>query len=90
MGLADSFKAVSDSQRREILLMLREGRLTAGEIAEKLNMSQAALSYHLTQLKKADMVLEYRQKNFIYYELNTTLFDEMLVWIQQFKEDKHK
>ncbi|QHI73107.1 autorepressor SdpR family transcription factor [Aminipila terrae] len=90
MGLADSFKAVSDSQRREILLMLREGRLTAGEIAEKLNISQAALSYHLTQLKKADMVLEYRQKNYIYYELNTTLFDEMLVWIEQFKEDKHK
>lgn len=84
MGLADTFKVLSDEQRREILYMLKEGRMSAGEIAEKLDITPAALSYHLKLLKKADMVMEYKQKNFIYYELNTTIFDEMVMWIKQF------
>ncbi|MBQ2881999.1 MAG: winged helix-turn-helix transcriptional regulator, partial [Clostridia bacterium] len=62
MGLAETFKALSDPQRRELLTMLRGGRLNAGEIAEKLNMTPAALSYHLKLLKKADLVLEYKEK----------------------------
>lgn len=86
MALSDSLKAINDSQRREILLMLRAGRLSAGEIADKLSISQAALSYHLKLLKKADMVLEYKVKNYVYYELNTSVFEELLIWIQQFKE----
>ncbi|MBQ2745357.1 MAG: winged helix-turn-helix transcriptional regulator [Lachnospiraceae bacterium] len=84
MGLADTFKVLSDAQRRDILMMLKEGRLSAGEIAEKLKITPAALSYHLKLLKKADMVMEYKQKNFIYYELNTTIFDEMVMWMKQF------
>lgn len=90
MGLADTFKVLSDEQRREILIMLKEGRMSAGEIAEKLDITPAALSYHLKLLKKADMVMEYKQKNFIYYELNTTIFDEMVMWIKQFggKDDE--
>ncbi len=84
MGLADTFKVLSDEQRREILYMLKEGRMSAGEIAERLDITPAALSYHLKLLKKADMVMEYKQKNFIYYELNTTIFDEMVMWIKQF------
>lgn len=84
MGLADTFKALSDLNRREILMMLKNGKLTAGEISEKLNMSPAALSYHLNQLKKADLVIEYKHKNFIYYDLNTTLFDELVIWLKQF------
>lgn len=84
MGLAETFKALSDQQRREILSMLREGRLNAGEIAEKLNVTPAALSYHLKLLKSAELVLEYKEKNFIYYELNTTLFDEVVLWMKQF------
>lgn len=84
MGLAETFKALSDPQRRELLIMLRDGRLNAGEIAEKLNITPAALSYHLKLLKKADLVMEYKEKNFIFYELNTSVFDEMILWMKQF------
>ncbi len=84
MGLAETFKALSDQQRRDILTMLRDGRLNAGEIAEKLGVTPAALSYHLKLLKGAELVLEYKEKNFIYYELNTTLFDEVVMWMKQF------
>ncbi|MBQ4067722.1 MAG: winged helix-turn-helix transcriptional regulator [Lachnospiraceae bacterium] len=84
MGMAEIFKVLSDEQRREILTMLREGRMNAGEIAERLNITPAALSYHLKMLKKADVVMEYKQKNHIYYELNTTVFDEMVIWMKQF------
>ncbi|MCI5903955.1 MAG: autorepressor SdpR family transcription factor [Oscillospiraceae bacterium] len=84
MGLAETFKALSDPQRRDLLIMLRSGRMNAGEIAEKLNISPAALSYHLRLLKKADLVMEYKEKNFVYYELNTSVFDEMILWMKQF------
>ena len=85
MSLAESFKAVSDPQRRQVLTFLRGGRRTAGEIAEALGISASALSYHLSALKKADMLIEYKVKNYVYYELNTTLFDEMLLWMDQFR-----
>ena len=61
------FKVLADSQRRDILIMLRNGRLNAGEIAEKLQITPAALSYHLKLLKGADLIAEYKEKNFIYY-----------------------
>lgn len=78
------FKVLSDSQRREILLMLRDGRLSAGEIAERLSVTPAALSYHLRLLKGADLVIEYKSKNFIYYEINTSVFEELILWVAQF------
>ncbi len=84
MGIADVFKVLSDPQRREILMMLKEGSMTAGDIAARLEVTPAALSYHLKLLKNADLVMEYRQKNFIYYELNTTVFDDLALWIKQF------
>ncbi len=84
MGIAETFKALSDPQRRELLTFLRDGRLNAGELAEKLNVTPAALSYHLKLLKKADLVMEYKEKNFVYYELNTSVFDEMIMWMKQF------
>lgn len=84
MGIAETFKALSDPQRRELLALLRDGRLNAGELAEKLNITPAALSYHLKLLKKAELVMEYKEKNFVYYELNTTVFDEMIIWMKQF------
>lgn len=90
MALADTFKALSDAQRRQILTMLRRGRLNAGEIAMELQISPAALSYHLRLLKKADLVLEYREKNFMYYELNTGIFDEIILWMQQFGGDRYE
>lgn len=84
MKISETFKILSDDQRREIITMLRGGRMNAGEIAEKLNVTPAALSYHLKLLKKADMVIEYKEKNFIYYELNTSVFDEIMLWLGQF------
>ena len=85
MAFADSFKALSDPVRRDILEMLRNGRLPAGEIASKFDMTGATISYHLSILKKADLVRETREKNFIFYELNTSVFEELLLWVSKFK-----
>ena len=84
MGEYNLFKVLADEQRREILVMLKSGRMSAGEIAEALNITPAALSYHLKQLKGADLVMEYKHKNFIYYEINATVFEELILWIKQF------
>ena len=90
MGLAETFKALSDPVRREILMMLRDGKKTAGEIAAHFQMTGATVSYHLSQLKKAELILEERQKNFIYYRLNTSVFEEMMLWIAQFSDRKEE
>lgn len=58
--------------------------MSAGEIAEKLDVTPAALSYHLKLLKSADLVMEYKNKNFIYYEINITVLDELILWVEQF------
>ncbi len=84
MGVTNLFKVLAEPLRRDVLEMLKEGRMSAGDIAEKLNISPASLSYHLKLLKDADLVIEYKYKNFIYYELNTTVFDELILWIGQF------
>lgn len=78
------FKVLSDSQRRDILVMLKGGRLSAGEIAERMGLTPAALSYHLKLLKSADLVIEYKSKNFIYYEINISVFEELILWVKQF------
>ena len=77
----ETLKAVSDPVRRDILQMLKNGRKSAGEIAEKFDLTSATVSYHLAKLKKADLVAEQRHKNFIYYELNTSVFEEVIAWI---------
>ena len=84
MGGSSIFKVLSDPQRRGILVMLREGRMSAGEIAEKLGVSPSALSYHLRLLKGAELVSEYKEKNFVYYELNTSVLQELILWVEQF------
>ena len=84
MAGTNIFKALSDKQRRDILEMLKDGRMNAGEISEMLGVTPAALSYHLKLLKDADLVLEYKQKNFVYYELNMSVFGELILWIEQF------
>lgn len=84
MSETNIFKVLSDKQRRDILVMLKGGRMSAGEIAEKLGATPAALSYHLKLLKQADLVMEYKSKNFVFYEINTTVFDELILWIEQF------
>ena len=88
MGDYNLFKVLADEQRRDILVMLKNGRMSAGEIAEALNITPAALSYHLKQLKGADLVMEYKQKNYIYYEINATVFEELILWIKQFGGNK--
>lgn len=84
MGESNIFKVLSDKQRRDILEMLKDGRMSAGEIADRLGVTPAALSYHLKLLKQADLVMEYKSKNFIYYEINITVFEDLILWIGQF------
>ena len=84
MGFAETFKALADPARREILLMLREKRMSAGEIASAFELTGATVSYHLAQLKKASLVYESREKNFIYYELNISVLEEIMLWLSQF------
>ena len=84
MSESSIFKVLADEQRREILRMLKDGRLSAGEIAERLSVTPAALSYNLRLLKSADLVIEYKSKNFVYYEINTTVLQELILWVGQF------
>ena len=88
MGFPETFKALADPVRREILLMLREKRMSAGEIAAAFELTGATVSYHLSQLKKAELVFETREKNFIYYELNISVFEELLLWLAQFRREQ--
>jgi DNA-binding transcriptional ArsR family regulator len=90
MGFAETFKALSDPVRRDILIMLKQGSLPAGEIAQHFDMTDATISYHLSQLKKADLVSERKHKNFIYYELNVSVFEEIMLWISQFNSSNNE
>ncbi len=88
MGLNETLKAIADPVRRDILQMLRSGKKSAGEIAEHFNLTGATVSYHLSKLKKADLISEQKYKNYIYYELNTSVFEELLTWICDFGGNK--
>ena len=91
MGFSETMKALSDPARREILNMLKSGRMTAGEIGSRFDMTGATVSYHLSQLKKAGLIFESREKNFIYYSLNASVLEEVLLWIQSLKgADEHE
>ena len=79
--MSETLKAISDPVRRNMLELLKEDKKSAGELASEFNLSGATVSYHLAQLKKAGLILESRHKNFIYYELNASVFEEVLVWI---------
>lgn len=81
-----TFKAFADPIRRKILMILKNGKLSAGEICSYFDITDAAVSYHLNILKKADLISESRYKNFIYYELNTSVLDEIILWIKELKE----
>lgn len=84
MGFAETFKALSDPVRRQILVLLKDGKKSAGEIGKEFSMTGATISYHLSQLKKAGLVVESRYKNFIYYEINVSVFEEVMLWFAQF------
>lgn len=85
MSLGSTLKTLSDSQRREILTLIKKNyRMSAGEIAEALGVSPQKLSYHLRLLKESELLIESKEKNFVYYELNASLFDELILWLKQF------
>ena len=88
MSFANTLKALSDPIRREILIMLKDGRMSAGEIASKFDMTAATVSYHLSKLKQADLIFETKYKNFIYYDINTSVFEELMLWLSQFSGGK--
>ena len=85
MGFPNTFTALADPVRRDILLSLKQTSLTAGEIAEKYDLSNSTISYHLSLLKKAELVTERKYKNFIYYDINISVFEEMIIWLSQFQ-----
>lgn len=85
MGFSETMKALSDPIRRDILNMLKGGTMTAGEIAAHFDIAGASVSYHLSQLKKAGLVFEKREKNYIYYSLNTSVLEEVLLWLHSLK-----
>lgn len=87
MAFADTFKALSDSVRRDILTMLKNGRMSAGEIGSHFDMTGATVSYHLNILKKADLVFEEKEKNFVYYSLNTSIVEEVMMWLSGLRGD---
>lgn len=84
MGYSETLKALADPVRREILVMLKSGKMTAGDIGKPFDMTGATISYHLSQLKKADLIFETKYKNYIFYELNTSVFEEIMIWLAQF------
>ena len=85
MALHEVLSALADETRRKILLKLKEGKINSGDLALALNMTQQALSYHLSKLKKADLIYETRYKNFIYYELNLSVLDEAILWMSDLR-----
>ena len=87
MAFADTFKALSDPVRRDILTMLKNGRMSAGEIGSHVDMTGATVSYHLNILKKADLVFEEKEKNFVYYSLNTSIVEEVMMWLSGLRGD---
>lgn len=89
MSLQATLKAMNDPTRRDILEYLKhEGRLSAGEIAARFVMTQATVSHHLSILKEAKLINDHREGKFIFYEINTSLFDDLLQWIIRFKGDE--
>lgn len=85
MGIQHTMKALSDPIRREILELLKAGRLSAGEIAEKFPVSGAAISKHLSVLKDADLIRDAREGKFIFYELNASVLEEVMLWLAGLK-----
>ncbi|WP_313343946.1 autorepressor SdpR family transcription factor [Sedimentibacter sp.] len=88
MSFQDSFKALSDPTRRQIIELLRDGKLTAGEIVDKFQMTGASISHHLSILKNAGLVTDDKQGKYIYYELNLSVVEEILSWLVSLKEEK--
>ena len=87
MGLHDTMRALSDPTRREILQMLKKGTMSAGDLVAKFDMSAAAVSRHLAVLKEAELVRDKREGKFIYYTLNASVLEEILLWVKDLRGD---
>ena len=87
MSLQNTLKALSDPIRREILNLLKSGRLSAGEIASHFPVTDASISRHLSVLKEADLIRDTREGKFIYYDLNASVLEEILLWLKELKGD---
>ena len=89
MGLQNTLRALSDPIRRQILNLLKQGRLSAGEIVERFEVTGASISRHLSVLKEADLIRDSREGKFIYYELNASVLEEILLWIADLKGEEN-
>ena len=85
LGLQDTLRALADPIRREILTLLKAGRLSAGEIGQHFPVTAAAISRHLSVLREADLIRDQREGKFIYYELNTSVLEEIMLWLTELK-----
>ena len=85
MGLQQTLKALSDPTRREILNLLKAGKLSAGEITDHFDITAAAISRHLSVLKEADLIWDTREGKYIFYELNASVLEEIMLWITDLK-----
>lgn len=85
MGLQQTLKALADPTRREILNLLKGGKRSAGEISEQFEITAAAVSRHLSVLKDADLIQDSREGKFIFYQLNTSVLEEIMLWITDLK-----
>jgi DNA-binding transcriptional ArsR family regulator len=89
MAIQSTLKALADPIRREILNMLKGGSMSAGDIAERFDISFAAISRHLSVLKEADLIRDKRDGKYIIYELNATVLEEIMLWISDIRGDKN-
>lgn len=89
MGMQQTMKALADPTRRDILNLLKGGRMSAGEITEHFPITAAAISRHLSVLKEADLITDDRDGKYIFYELNASVLEEILLWIRDLKGDHH-
>lgn len=89
MGIQHTLRALADPIRRDILNMLKKGRMSAGDIAEKFPVTSASISRHLSVLKDADLIRDTREGKFIYYDLNASVLEEIMLWITDLKGDDH-
>ena len=89
MGLQNTLKALADPIRREILGMLKSGRMAAGDIAEHFDVTGASISRHLSILKEADLIRDTREGKFIFYDLNASVLEEIMLFIASLKGDKN-
>ena len=87
MALQNTLKALADPIRREILNMLKKGRMSAGEISSKFDVTDASISRHLSVLKDADLIRDTREGKFIYYELNTSVLEDVMIFLNSLKGD---